>query len=71
MDGFPAYELWINDDQGNSFLLFGRNPIESGESPMSLFGSGEHKFKLSGNSNDLISKPVQTFEERKNPTTED
>lgn len=67
MDGFPAYELWINDDKGNSYLLFGRNPNESGETPFALYGSGEHKYKLSGNSKDLISRPVQTFEERKNP----
>ena len=67
MDGFPAYELWINNDKGNSYLLFGRNPNESRETPFSLFGSGEHKYNLSGNSKDLISRPVQTFEERKNP----
>ena len=67
MDGFPAYELWINDDQGNSYLLFGRNPDESGENPFSLYGSGEHSFNLSGNSSDLISKPVQSFEETPNP----
>jgi RHS repeat-associated protein len=67
MDGFPAYELWINDDQGNSFLLFGRNPNESGETPLALFGSGEHQYKLSGNSKDLVSKPVQTFDEYSNP----
>jgi RHS repeat-associated protein len=67
MDGFPAYELWINDDKGNSYLLFGRNPLESKESPFSLYGSGEHKYKLSGNSSTLESKPVQSFEERKNP----
>jgi RHS repeat-associated protein len=67
MDGFPAYELWINDDKGNSFLLFGRNPLESNEGPMSLYGSGEHKYKLSGNSKDLKSQPIQTFEDTPNP----
>lgn len=71
IDGFPAYELWVNDDKDNSYLLFGRNPIESNESPFSLFGSGEHSFKFSGNSKDLISKPSQSFEERANPKEED
>jgi RHS repeat-associated protein len=67
MDGFPAYELWINDDKGNSYLIFGRNPNESGETPWSLFGSGEHQYTASGNSANLVSKPVQTFEESPNP----
>ena len=68
VDGYPAYELWINDvDNANTYLLYGRNPEESGETPFSLFGKGEHEYEASGNSKDLISKPVETFEERKNP----
>ena len=51
VDGFPAYEVWVTDEtNGGSFLLFGRNPIESGEGPLSLYGNGEHSGTTSGNS---------------------
>ncbi len=51
VDGFPAYEIWVTDEtNGGSFLLFGRNPIESGEGPLSLYGNGEHSGTTSGNS---------------------
>lgn len=51
VDGFPAYEIWLTDEtNGGSFLLFGRNPIESGEGPLSLYGNGEHSGTTSGNS---------------------
>jgi RHS repeat-associated protein len=67
IDGFPAYELWIIDeDSGKSYLLFGQNPIESRESPYSLYGSGEHSYYFSGNSKDLISKETISFEENPN-----
>lgn len=51
VDGFPAYEIWVTDEtNGGNYLLFGRNPIESGEDEYSLFGSGEHSGSTSGNS---------------------
>jgi RHS repeat-associated protein len=64
VDGFPAYEIWVGDDQGNDYLLFERNPIESGEGPGSLYGEGEHSFKISGNSSDFKSLPKVDFKDR-------
>jgi hypothetical protein len=68
-DGFPAYELWVTDDKGNSTLLFGRNPIESGEGPGSLFPPMEHLFEYSGNSNNTPNGESVKFEQAKNTKT--
>lgn len=70
-DGFPAYELWVTDDKGNSVLVFGRNPIESGEGPGSLFPPMEHSFDYSGNSKDLKKGPVVNFSDTKNQKEKD
>ena len=67
MDGFPAYELWIYDNKNDKpYLLFGQNPIESGEDPLSLFGDGEHSYRFKGNSKSLKSARKFTFSEMKN-----
>lgn len=65
-DGFPAYELWVTDDKGNSFLVFGRNPIESGEGPGSLFPPMEHSYDYNGNSKDVKKGPVANFSDTTN-----
>lgn len=69
-DGFPAFELWVTDDKGNSFLLFNHNPIESGENPGSLFPPMEHKYNYKGNSKDAKKGPVVKFNETKNTEEE-
>ena len=67
VDGYPAYELWIGDETNDKqYLIFARNPIESGENVGSLYPPAEHTFEARGNSSDLESKATQTFEERKN-----
>ncbi|WP_164851398.1 hypothetical protein, partial [Larkinella soli] len=67
IDGFPAYEMWIVDNKtNNSYLLFRQNPIESKETPLSLFGSGEHSYLYSGNSSTLKSGKTFNFSEMKN-----
>ena len=68
VDGFPAYEIWVTDEtNGGSFLIFGRNPIESGEGAYSLFGKGEHSGNVSGNSSTArVSNGRVEFEDRKN-----
>jgi hypothetical protein len=53
VDGFPAYELFITDKtngKNESNLIFNQNPIEAKETPFSLFGSGEHEYDYSGDS---------------------
>ncbi|MDQ0105042.1 RHS repeat-associated protein [Chitinophaga terrae (ex Kim and Jung 2007)] len=65
-DGFPAYELWVTDDKGNSVLVFGRNPIESGEGPGSLFPPMEHSYDYSGNSKNATKGPVVNFGDMNN-----
>ena len=67
VDGFPAYEIFVEDEEGNSYLIFGRNPIESGETPWSLYPPEEHKFKNEGNNADAPKGPIITFENYKNP----
>ncbi len=71
MDGFPAFEIWVQDKSKQSYLLFGRNPTESGEGPLSLFGSGEHSFMSSGNSKHLPKGPVISFDQISNPKEEE
>lgn len=70
-DGFPAYELWVADDKGNSVLVFGRNPIESGEGPGSLFPPMEHSYDYSGNSKNATKGPVVNFSDTKNTKEKD
>ncbi len=66
-DGFPAYELWITDEtNGQSFLLWNRNPIESNEGPMSLFPPMEHNYSFSGNSGALTPITTAPFGETRN-----
>ena len=66
-DGFPAYEIFVTDEEGNSTLIFGRNPVESGEGPGSLFPPAEHSFKINGNNATSPQGPVIDFEDKKNP----
>ncbi len=70
-DGFPAFELWVTDDMGNSYLLFNRNPIESGETPASLFPPAEHKYNYKGSSKNAKKGPIVKFNETKNTKEED
>jgi RHS repeat-associated protein len=65
-DGFPAYELWVTDDKGNSYLLFNRNPIESKETPLSLFPPMEHKYDYKGTSKDVNKGSTLKFSETTN-----
>ena len=66
-DGFPAYELWITDQDNNkSFLLFNSNPTEAKETPWSLWGSGEHNYNLKGSSNNKIPATVVPFKSTTN-----
>lgn len=67
VDGFPAFEIFVTDEDGNSTMIFGRNPIESGEGPGSLFGKGEHSFKINGSNSTSPQGPVIDFEDKKNP----
>jgi hypothetical protein len=65
-DGFPAYEFFItNEATGNSFLIYGSNPAQTGDSPWALGGGMDKSINKSGSSTDL--KPVTTvpFEEKK------
>ncbi len=53
-DGFPAYEIFVTDvtdGKNESNLIFNQNPIEAGQTPWSLFGSGEFEYDYSGDSN--------------------
>lgn len=65
-DGFPAYELWVKDDKGNSYLLLNSNPQESGKSPMALYPPEDQKYNYSGNSKDLKKGEVVKFTDTKN-----
>jgi len=65
-DGFPAFELWVTDDKENSYLLFNRNPIESKETPLSLFPPMEHKYDYKGTSKDVKKGSSVKFSETTN-----
>jgi len=70
VDGFPAYELWITDENsGASYLLFNRNPTESGEGEGSLFPPMEHKYNLTGSSDDHTPAETVKFEDSTNTPT--
>lgn len=52
-DGFPAYEFFItNEANGQSTLIYGSNPNQTGNSPNSLFPPMDKKVDNSGNTND-------------------
>jgi RHS repeat-associated protein len=56
-DGFPAYEFFVtNEATGDSFLIYGRNPSQTGDTPWALRPPMEYNFSYEGNSADL--KPV-------------
>ncbi len=53
VDGFPAYELFvtdITDGKSESNLIFNQDPIESKQTPFSLFGDGEFEYDYEGDS---------------------
>lgn len=67
VDGFPAFEVWVTDmSNGNNFLLFGRNPIQSKESVLSLYGTGEHSGELRGNSEEKRATTEVLFKDHRN-----
>ncbi len=52
-DGFPAYEFFItNQDTGNSTLIYGSNPNQTGDKPTALFPPMEKNISGSGNINE-------------------
>jgi RHS repeat-associated protein len=58
-DGFPAYEFFItNEASGESTLIHGSNPNETGDTPHSLWPPMEKPINNSGNTNDK-KKPEQ------------
>jgi len=53
-DGFPAYEFFItNEKDGNSYLIYGSNPNQTGDNPFSLFPPMEKDVNTSGNSSTI------------------
>lgn len=56
LDGFPGYELFVQDtDTGDSFLLLGTNPEEAGKTPFDLFPVlGDENYNVSGQSCQLL-----------------
>jgi hypothetical protein len=52
-DGFPGYEFFVTDEAtGESTLIYGSNPNETGDDPNSLFPPMEKDINKSGNSRD-------------------
>lgn len=57
-DGFPAYEFFITDEKtNNSYLIYGSNPGQTGDTPTALFPPMEKKVDNAGNSNNT--KPTE------------
>lgn len=65
-DGFPAYELWVTDDKGNSYLILNSTPTQSGKTPVALFPPEDQKYNNTGNSKDVKKPPVVNFPDTQN-----
>ena len=66
-DGFPAYELWITDEEsGNSYLLLNSNPTEAKQDPGALFPPMENHYNVKGNSSEQTPATQVDFSSKKN-----